>query len=496
MIFLIACVNFVNLSTAQAVPRAREVGVRKALGADRLGLVAQFLAESLVVTTVAAILALFLVELFLGAFGQFTGQPLTLSGLLTPSALAIAGASLVVVALAGGIYPALTLASLPAVSSLKGLSAPLKSGTRNVLVVLQFAVAVALGSGTLVITEQMRFVKTKDLGFQKEHMVVVPLLGDESQSKCDLLKTAIAGIPGVQAISASSEVPHNGFTTNGYIPQGSTTPMMIHVVDVDDQFFTTFGLSVVRGRGFAPEFPSDRNAYIINETLARMLDWPEPLGKTIRRDGDHTIIGVVKDFHFAALHDKIGPLIITRRPWADRYSLLSVRLNTPETQETIAAVRRAWDRIVPASPFSYYLLDEAYGRVYRSEERFQSILAWGSALAIAIATMGLLGLVTLSVRQRTKEIGIRKVLGATAAGIIRLIAGEYAKLILVANLIAVPLAAYAMNQWLENFAYRIGLPWWAFLIAGCFAAAVALLAAGLQSLRAALANPVASLRYE
>jgi putative ABC transport system permease protein len=496
MIFLIACVNFVNLSTAQAVPRAREVGVRKVLGADRWSLIAQFLAESLVVTAIAAVLALFFIELSLGSFGEFTDQPLTLSGMLTPSALAIAGLALLLVACAGGIYPAVTLASLPAASSLRGGAVPLKSATRNILVVLQFAVAVALGSGTLVITEQMRYVKSKDLGYQKEHMVVVPLLGDESQSKCDLLKTAIAGIPGVQAISASSEVPHNGLTTNGYFPQGSTTPMMIHVVDVDDQFFATYGLRVTRGRFFLADSPSDRDAFIINETLARMLEWSEPLAKTIRRDGDHTVIGVVRDFHFAALHDKIGPLIITRKPWEDKYSVLSVRLNTAETRATIAAIRGAWDRIVPASPFSYYFLDEAYDRIYRSEERFQSILAGGSLLAIGIATMGLLGLVTLSVRQRTKEIGMRKVLGSTATGIVRLMAGEYAKLILVANIIAVPLAAYAMNRWLENFAYRIALPWWAFVAAGGIATAVALLAAGLQSLKAALANPVISLRYE
>jgi len=496
LILFIACVNFVNLTTSRALPRAREVGMRKVLGASRGGIIAQFLAESLVVSAVAALLALFFVDLFVGEVGTFVEQPLTVSSLLSPTHLAIAAGAILAVAIAGGIYPAVALSSLSPVVSLKGGGVPLRSAARNVLVTLQFAVAVGLGSATLVVAGQLHYMKSKELGFHKDQVLVLPLLGDESQLKCDVLKSALASIPGVKGVTASSEVPHNGFTSNGYFPEGSTSPMMIHVVDVDDDFLAMYGIGIVRGRGFARNLPADRNAFLVNETLVRTLEWEEPLQKLIRRDGDHSIIGVVKDFHFAALHDRIEPLIITRRPWADRFSILSVRLNTVDVRGAVAAVREEWSRIVPLSAFSYYFLDDAYERVYRREERFQTLLYGGSGLAMVIATVGLLSLVALSVRQRTKEIGIRKVLGSSSWGIIVLMAKDYTKLLAAANLIAWPATGYFIERWLDSFAYHITLPWWAFLAAGGVAAVIALLAVSLQSLRTAMANPVKSLRYE
>ncbi|MCC6398734.1 MAG: ABC transporter permease, partial [Bacteroidetes bacterium] len=496
LILFIACVNFVNLTTSQALPRAREVGIRKVLGASRGGIIAQFLAESLVVSAVAALLALFFVDLVVGEVGSFMGQPLTVSSLLSPASLAIAVGVILTVAIAGGIYPAMALSSISPAESLKGGGVLLRSAARNVLVTLQFAVAIGLGSATLVVAEQLHFVKSKELGFHKDQVLVLPLLGDESQRKCDVLKSAFATIPGVEGVTASSEVPHNGFTSNGYFPEGSTSPMMIHVVDVDDDFFKVYGLEIVRGRGFVRNLPADGNAILINETLFRALGWEEPLQKFMRRGGDHPIIGVVKDFHFAALHDRIEPLIMTRKPWADRFSVLSVRMNTADVRGTVAAVREAWIRIVPLNAFSYYFLDEAYDQVYRREERFQTMLYWGSGLAMVIATIGLLSLVALSVRQRTKEIGIRKVLGSSSGGIVVLMAKDYTKLLGGANLIAWPAAGYFIERWLERFAYHITLPWWTFLAAGGVAALIALTAVSLQSLRAALANPVKSLRYE
>jgi putative ABC transport system permease protein len=496
LILFIACVNFINLAVAQAVPRSREVGIRKVLGATRGSLVRQFLAESLVLSGAAVLVALLFVEILSGIVGKLTGQtpwPDVHAGVSTGGVLL--GLSLLV-ALGSGLYPAFYLSSMETVWTLKGGTLTFTKASRNVLVVLQFAISVSLVVSTLIIARQVEFVKTRELGFTKENIVVLHLVGEQAQARSEALKGILSQVPGVVAVAASSDVPYQGFTSNGYFPEGSSTPMMIHVVDVDDAFLATYGIEVVQGRGFTGVSRAEEDAILINETLAQTLNWDEPVGKRIRRGGEHEVIGVVRDFHFATLHDRIAPLIITRRPWLDRFSRLSVRLNTADIQRTMAGIKEAWEHVVPASPFSYFFLDDAFDHLYRREERFLTMFGWFSLLAIIIASLGLMSLVAISVRQRTKEIGIRKVLGASVPGIIGLISTEYAKLVIAATLIAWPAAAYLMNAWLEGFAYRIDLPWWAFFLSGCGALAAALVVIWVQSFRTVMTNPVEALRYE
>jgi putative ABC transport system permease protein len=326
--------------------------------------------------------------------------------------------------------------------------------------------------------------------------VVLPLVGDEAQLKYQTVKTELSKLPEVLAVTASSDVPYNGFTSNGYFPEGYKNPLMIHVVDVDGDFLQAFNLELVKGRNFSPEFGTDKTAYLINETLAQTLGWDDPIGKTIVRNGKHQIIGVVKDFHFATLHDRIEPLIVTPQPWLDRFENLSVRIKSANVAETMDAIKHVWQQAAPFTPFDYWFLDAAFDRLYKSEQRFQEIFFYFSALAIFIALLGLLSLAAFFTEQRTKEIGIRKVLGASVAGIVSLLSKEFVKLVLMANLVAWPLAYFAMNQWLQGFAYRINIGWWVFALAGAIALLIALITVSTQAIKAALANPVEALRYE
>jgi putative ABC transport system permease protein len=494
LILFIGCVNFINLAIAQAVPRSKEVGIRKVLGASRSSLIGRFLGESLMLSGLAIVLALLFMELLSGTFGDRSGT--FLHSQLHAGTVGILIAISGFVALASGLYPALYLSSIQTVRTLKGGAASFRKGSRNILVVFQFAISIALIVSTLIIGRQVEFVKSKDLGFTRENMLVLPLVGEETQKKAEPLKAALSEVSGVVAVAASSEVPYEGFTNNGYFPEGSSTLMIIHVVDVDDAFLSTYGIPVIKGRGFTGASQAETDAYLINEAAAKALSWSNPIGKKIRRNGEHEVIGVVKDFHFANLREQIEPLIITRRPWLDRFSMLSVKLRSSDVRKTLASIKDVWEKVAPSSPFNFFFLDDALNRAYEAETNFQLMLGWSSLLAIVIASMGLLGLVALSVRQRTKEIGIRKVLGSSASGIVHLISREYVKLVLIANLIAWPVAGYLMNSWLQDFAYRIGLPWWAFVLAGSATLVSALAAVGIQSLRAATANPVEALRYE
>ncbi len=339
-------------------------------------------------------------------------------------------------------------------------------------------------------------MQNKDLGFRQENMIVIPLRGEDSKDRGDILKQELAALPDITGVTASSEVPSAGFTSNGYFPEGQTTPVMIHVVDTDERFFDTYGLTVIKGRSFSPERLTDKGSYLINESLALMLGWDDPVGKTIRRGGDHAIIGVVKDFHYATLHDKIEPLIITNQPSRDRYSVLSVRTESKNIPELINSIRAVWLRVVPSTPFEFSFLDDQMDTLYRAERRFEGLFFSFSFLAIVIALMGLVGLASFSAEQRTKEIGIRKVLGASVQGVVSLLSADFIKLIAVANLLAWPTAYYFTQRWLDNFAYRMEMPWAVFVLAGGGVLLLALGVIGVQAIKAASANPVEALRYE
>lgn len=497
-ILVIACMNFINLSTARAIRRAKEVGVRKALGAARINLVGQFLGEAILVSVLGCLLAVGMVEVVMPWFREFLGLPIPSLDFLNFSGAGSFLALILLVGVLAGGYPALYFSSFGVVRTLKAgtRTGSTKSMLRNILVTLQFAVSIGLVVCTLFVNGQLRFMMNKELGFRKEGMIVIPLRGEEAQSNVEVVQQELSGIQGVAEVTASSEVPSAGFTSNGYFPEGRKSPVMIHVVDVDDQFLSTYGISLVSGTAFSRDRQSTATGYLINESLASLLGWKDPVGKHITRGGVHEVIGVVKDFHFASLREAIEPLIITRQPWQGRFDNLTVRLQSADIPRVLGAIRETWNKVVPASPFEYSFLDSRLEELYGSERKFQDLFLSFSGLAIVLAIGGLLGLAAFAAEQRTKEIGVRKVMGASVVSVVGLLSRDFAQLIILANLIAWPLAWYFMGRWLQEYAYRIDLRWEPFVISGAGVLVCALGAVSFQALKAASANPVEALRYE
>ena len=496
-ILLIGCVNFINLTTARASKRAREVGVRKVLGANRKTLISQFLTEATLITMIAFVMALLIVAISPQLYQQVFGKSFPLAKSAGPRLIAMIVLLFFFVAVGIGVYPAIYLSRFKTIPTLKGLlTREGKPYLRNILVVTQFSISIALISSTIIIFQQQQFIKNKKLGFTKDNVVVLPLVGEEAQAKYSLLKDQLQELPEIASISASSDVPHRGFTSNGYKPEGVENFMQIHVVDVDQDFLKTYNIPLVSGRNFSNDRPLDKNGYMINETLANMLGWKEAVGKKIMRNGEHEVIGVVKDFYFASLHDKIDPLIITNKPWQDKFDFLAIHYNSLHTQALMGEIKKRWKKLVPSTPFDYWFLNDSFNDLYKSEQQFQRGFFYSSILAIILAVLGMLGLVTFSVEQRTKEIGVRKVLGASSFNVATLISKDFLRLIVIANIIAWPFAWYFMNRWLQDFANRIQPGWWVFILAGMMALFVALATIGYQAVKAALANPVKSLRTE
>lgn len=497
-ILLIACANFVNLSTARATGRMQEVGVRKVLGAARKSLVLQFLAESVLVSVFALLLAVMLVELLMPWYNGLIGKHLSLSRLFDGQFTLFLVAVLFITGLIAGFYPALFLSSFHPVDTLKGSSGRMrqKHFLRKSLVIFQFAISVVLIVSTLVISEQLGFMRSKYLGFDKENMLVVPLVNGNLRTKYQAFKTELRKIPGVLDAAASSEVPLNGFTSNGYLPQGYTSPVVINVVDVDDDFMDTYGVSLLKGRSFSHRIFSDKDAYMINEALANQLGWKDPVGKVINRNGNHTVIGEVEDFNYASLYFPVAPLIITNSAEYGGFKYVSIKLGPGDLPKTMGAIRKVWNEFAPMVPFEYRFLDREFDEVYKADIAFHEAFVVFSSLAIFVALLGLIGLVSYSVGLRRREIGIRKVLGSSVPGILSLISKEYVMWVALANVVGWPVAYFVMKKWLDNFAYRTRIDVWVFLGSAALVVLVAVITIGLQALRAATANPSESLRYE
>lgn len=497
----IACINFVNLTTARSVERAKEVGIRKVVGAQKSHLASQFIGESVIICLLAAILTVGLVALILPYFNQMAGKTVAENIFSEPFNLLMLFAVAIGLGLISGIYPALVLSSFLPVSVLKG---KFSAGSRGVilrkgLVISQFTISIILIIGTLVIYNQMRFMRTTDLGFDKEQIVVLKPNGNPAQ---DALQQSIHKIPEVKASSFGSSVP-GGNNSSAYSEienkNGDFQIANLNVFFVDHDYIPMFDIELVAGRSFSRNFASDTTqAMVLNESAVKLLGYSsarEAIGRRFRQWGrEGEIIGVVSDFHINSLQEKIEPLTMRIEP--DRTSLLTLKIDSRNVAATISSIEQEWNKFLPQQPFDYYFLDEFFDRQYRSEQRFGALFFNFAILAIFISCLGLLGLASYSTLQRRREIGIRKIVGASVSGIVNLLSIQFLKLIFIAFIIASPIAWFLMNKWLQDFAYKIVIDWWVFAVAGACAILIALFTISFQAIKAAMANPVKSLRTE
>jgi putative ABC transport system permease protein len=510
IVLVIACINFMNLSTARSAGRAKEVGVRKSVGAGRFQLGVQFIGESILLCLLALILALGLVKLALPWVANISQRDLDLpiftNGWLLLTTLA---GALMVGALAG-LYPAAYLSSFQAVKVLKGtIQVGKNKGLfRNILVVGQFSSAIFLIIATLFAVKQLNFMQKRDPGFSKDQVVVIPLNFNTSP-KFDILKKDLQNSTLITGVTASTQRLGNNLHQTSVIYHPGDAPMRdmaTSQVVVDPDYLSVYKIPIVAGRNFSQDYGTDNaKAYIINESLARELLKEKPkasfetlIGKQFGfggMDSTGTIVGIARDFNFNSLHHKIETLtILDQKDWG--YSEASVRINGGKAKEAIAFMQATWDKINPGQTFEYKFLDDHFKELYQADSQVSTIVSILAALAIVISCLGLFGLASYAAEKRVKEIGIRKVLGASVAGIVQLLSKDFLKLVLISNLIAWPIAWLVLHKWLQDFAYRVEIVWWVFLIAGIAALLIALLTVSFQAIKAALSNPVKSLRSE
>jgi predicted permease len=499
LILLIACINFMNLATARSGTRAKEIGVRKVVGADRKQIRKQFFGESILLSFVALAAALALLELLLPLVSAWLGKPLNLDLVRRPELIiALVGLALLTGVLAGS-YPALFLSSFKPIRVLKGAAILVSRGAtlRKVLVVIQFAASVFLIISALVISGQLGFMTKGDLGFDQEHLLYVRMRGgfleDYQNIKGQLLQN-----PDVISVSAGWPPKSPHWTSSDVEWEGKDPNKEVTMCryEVDFGYVKTLGMELVRGRDFSEEFATDaKEAYLVNQEAVKQMGLSDPVGKKLSYDGHQgKILGVVKDFHQGSLRDPIYPLVLQIH--SKKLFFMLARIKPGAVPEVIDLVENRWRETASEFPFEYHFLDQTIEGFYRAEQRMGSIFRWSTFLAILISCMGLFGLAAFAAEKRTKEIGIRKVLGASAASIVKLLSKEIILLVLLANLIAAPIAYWAMTRWLENFAYRMELSMSLFFISALVAVATAVVTVSYQAIKAGLANPVETLRYE
>jgi putative ABC transport system permease protein len=504
-VLLVACVNFMNLATARSAGRAREVGLRKVVGARRGQLVRQFLGESVLTAVVSLVAALGLVLLALPTFNRFLGRSLALdlggSGSFPLFLVTIT----VFVGLVSGLYPALLLSGFRPARVFKGTAAGRGKGLslRKALVVFQFAISIVLIVCVGVVSGQLRFLRTKSLGFDKEHVVVLPS-SPAMIRNIEGFKTRLLENPDILSVSAAKRVPSGRLLDSAQarlIGGGEVPSIDFRIANllVDYDYIPTYGITMAAGRNFSREMGADATqAFIINEAAARRIGWSRPeeaVGQAFeygRRRGQ--IIGVVKDFHFESLHERISPIVMYIS--SSDLQRISIRIAPGDIPRTMEFLRGVWAEMRPNRPFSYVFIDESFDRLYKSEDDLERIFRTFAWLSVGIGCLGLFGLAAYSAERRTKEIGIRKVLGASTAGLAFLLSKEFTRWVLLANVVAWPVAYYAMSRWLRNFAYRANIGWGHFILAGALALTVAFLTVGYQAVKTALSDPVRSLRYE
>ncbi len=504
-VLLLACINFMNLSTARSANRAKEIGMRKVSGALRNNIAGQFLGESLLLAFLALVLAALIVMQVLPVFNTISGKEITATVLLHPVVLSGLLVITIFTGLLAGSYPAFFLSSFRPVSVLKGsLKSGAKSSTlRKVLVVTQFGLSVFLIIGTAVVYLQLDYMKHKDLGYDKEHLLYIPVRGDMAESYA-ALKSELLKQRAVLAVSASSHPPGRFGSNSSSAEWEGKDPeysRLITINSVDYDFIEAMKIAMVEGRSFSHAFPSDMGtdstgAFVINQKLADIMAVKPIIGARLKFMGiDGHVIGVMQDFHYSSVRSAIEPLAMWLAP-AEKLRNIVIRIRPENVTGAIDAIRKTWDRVIPQYPLEFSFVDERIDQLYRAEQRMVDILKYFAMLAIIISCLGLFGLASFMAEQRTKEIGIRKALGASVASIVVLMSTEFTKWVVIANLIAWPVAYLVMQGWLEKFAYRVEVGWLVYFMAGMGTILVALLTVSSQAVRSAVSNPADALRYE
>ena len=504
-ILFIAGINFINLSTARSFTRSREVSIRKVVGAHRTQLVKQFLGESLMFTAISLIAAAGFVLLTLRGFAHIMDREITSRAMIHAEFILGLLAAFILVGFISGFYPALYLSRFKPLILIKGALPRTSKGLnlRNFLVVFQFAISLFLIISTMIISGQIHLIRTKKLGFDRDHVVVLNLNDDKIRQTRDILKNELLQYPGIKGVTFTQTLPTNINWDSDFNYEGRDNNEFatFYYASVDYDYVDVFDMDITAGRNFSREMTTDaagEGAFILNETAVKHLGWENPIGKKIGFPGNDmgTIVGVVKDFNCHSLHFPAEPaaLILNTGPW--NIYFLSIKVRPENITQTLGAIEKVWRKHSDGYPFEYYFLDEAYDSLYKSEIRLNNFFRLFTLIAIFISSLGLFGLASFTAERRTKEIGIRKVLGASVPSIVIFISKGFTKWVLLANIIAWPVAYYFMTKWLQNFAYRIDLSVWIFILSGLAAFVIALLTVSYQSIKAATADPVDSLRYE
>ncbi|MDF7816008.1 ABC transporter permease [Runella sp. MFBS21] len=500
IILAIACINFMNLATARSVKRAKEVGVRKVIGAMKSVLIGQFIGEAILITFMSLVIALLIVFLLLPTFNLLTEKELSLNFTEGSFWLFLVILTLLTGFVAGS-YPALFMSSLNPVVVLKGALKFKPSATyfRKGLVVFQFALSIILIVGMIIVHRQINFLQTKNIGFDRENLLYMPLEGD-LQKNFASFKQALQNQPGIKLVTSSQANPLEvGSSTQGVSWPGKDTTQLLLFANnsISYDYIQTMGIQLIEGRDFGPQFGMDTTNYIINEATARKMGYKDPVGKEMTMWGRKgTIVGLMKDFHHNTLHVAIEPLILRLQPKDENWGVVVIRTEAGKIPTAIASTEKIFKQFNPHFPFKYFFADQELAKQYKSENVVSNLSNYFAFLAIFISCLGLFGLAAFTAEQRTKEIGVRKVLGASVGNLVQMLSLDFLKLVFIATLIAFPIAWYFLKDWLQKYAYRIDMEWWYFLIAAVSALVIALLTVSFQAIKAALMNPVKSLKSE
>jgi putative ABC transport system permease protein len=504
LILIIACINFINLATAKSVKRSMEVGLRKVFGANKGMLFRQFISESVILVSLSLVLAIILFDLGLPVLNKMTGNDFKMSTFLHWDYFLFVVGIAVFVGFLAGSYPALYLSRFKPIFVLKGsfFRGAKKSGFRNVMVVVQFVISVSLIAGTFLIYRQLDFINNKDLGINNKDLAVIALRDRSMTQNYKTLKAEMQNLPGVLDVTGSSAYLGNFEQRRGFFPEGGTDDnmMLMLYLQTDQNYLDVMDAKLIMGRNFFENSIADSNAILINQAYLDILGWDDPLEKNIYipggNDNDYPlkIIGLIENFNYASLHEEVKPLIIMNDP--SRINYLSVKIKPDNQKQVLELIAAKWEAFYPAYPFEYFMQQTKYEEMYTSEANMSRLFVYFSMLAVLIAALGLFGLSSFTAEQRTKEIGIRKVLGSSVTQILSLLSKEFSRLVIIAIVIAVPLSWFGMDKWLQEFAYQTGISWWIFVVSGVLAILISYMTIIFQALKASRSNPVEALKYE